>query len=86
MVTPPHPKQAIPSIAKKQKPEIMIQPQVISQTEYVPYAQNSHRQPLRPKLVTRQAPSCQDLYPKPPPKASGFKRKEEELNGFGYGQ
>ena len=60
MVTSLQPKQEIPSIAEKQKPEIVTQPQVISQT--------AHRQPLSPKVVTRQVPSYPDPYLKPPPR------------------
>ena len=53
MVILPQPMQVIPSIAEKQKLEIMTQPEIISHTEHVPSAQTAHRQPLSPKVVTR---------------------------------
>ena len=78
-VTPPQPKQVLPSITERQKPEIMRQPQVISQTEHVPSAQNTHRQPLSLKIVTRQFPSYPDLYLKPPPRPINLKENRRNL-------
>ena len=79
LVTPPQPKQVLPSITERQKPEIMRQPQVISQTEHVPSAQNTHRQPLSLKIVTRQFPSYPDLYLKPPPRPINLKENRRNL-------
>ena len=57
----------------------MTQPQVIPLTEQVPSLQNAQRQPLSPKVVTRK-------IPKTPSKTTRFKRKQEELKGFGHEQ
>ena len=57
----------MPSISEKQGPEFFIQSQLTPQIEHDPSTQNSHRQPLNQKIVTRQVPSYPDPYLKAPP-------------------
>ena len=42
-------------------PEIVTQPQVAAQTEHVSPAQTTFKEPLRPRIVTRQVPFYHDL-------------------------
>ena len=64
----------------------MTQPQVISQTEHVPSAQITHRQPLGPQIVTRQVPSYPDLFLKSPIRPLNLKENRRNLNRFGHRQ
>ena len=57
----------------------MTQPQVLSQTEQVPSAQNTQRQSLIPKIVTRQVPLYLDPYLQPPPSLPDLKENRRNL-------
>ena len=57
----------------------MVQPQVVPQTEHVPFTQNAHRQPLSPKIVKRPVPSYLDPYVKPPPILPDLKDNRRNL-------
>ena len=68
-----------PATVERQIPEIVKQPQVTLQTEHIPSAQTAHKQPLSPRIVTRQVPSYPELYLRPPPRMPDLKENQRTL-------
>ena len=49
-------------------PEVAAQPQVTAQTQHASPAQTDFRQPIGPRMETKQVPSYPDLLLRPPPR------------------
>ena len=76
--TPSQQKQII-GPAEKKRPEIVTQPQTSLQTEHILLAQTVHRQPLSPKVVTRQVPPYPETYTRIPPRPPHLKENWRNL-------
>ena len=81
IVMPLQLKQII-ATAKMHKPETITQPKITSQIEHIPSGQTTHKQPLSPKVMTRQVPPCPKPYLKPPFRPPDFRESWRTLSNL----
>ena len=77
IVMPSLPKQTLalaPVTVEKSMPEVATQPQVAAQTEHISPAQTAFKQPLSPRIITRQVFFYPDLLLRLPPRLSNVKK------------
>ena len=76
---PNKPAQVVPP-SERQKSEVTLQPQAsigsTSQAEYIPLTSTASKQPLNPKLFTREVPSYPDPKIRPPPRPPVLKENQ----------
>ena len=81
IVLPSQPKQT-PAPITKSMPEVVAQEQMTAQTEHVSPAQTDFRQPIGPRIETRQVPFYPDPLLRQPQRLPSLKENRRDLTNL----